>query len=73
MNRTASGKRARNLIEERVFDVLAELIDSGYDGDREKCCNHCIFDGGGAAGVGEKLQSRSRNMGTSGRSAAGIA
>jgi hypothetical protein len=67
-----SGQRAGDLIEQNGLDVLPEQVDRGYDHDREEARDHCVFNRGGAALVGKELQSRSRSIATSGKSAGGM-
>ena len=58
---------------EEGLDLLTDRRRARYDHEGEQAGNDCVFDRGRAAAVArERAQSRSRSMGTSGKSAAGM-
>lgn len=67
-----SRERIRDLSKECVIYVLAEQIDRGNDKNGKKSRDHGIFNGTCTTVVEQQRQSRSRNMGMSGRSAGGM-
>lgn len=55
-----------------IGGLEAQRGDAADDGDRDGAGNDGVFDGGSAALVARQIQSRSRSIGMSGRSAGGI-
>ena len=65
-------KSGENAGQERI-DSRAYARHGGNNDDRDESCDQTIFDCGGATCVnGESFHSRSRNIGSSGKSAAGM-